>query len=131
MPLYEYECNACKKRFELRQKVTEDAVSICPSCGGTVRRLIYPVVIIFKGSGFYVTDNRKGDAPSSTTGPGDAPAASKSENGAKAEAGAKSDWPRSDSSAKSDAASAGGKSTPSADAASKPATTTSTSAAKE
>jgi putative FmdB family regulatory protein len=131
MPLYEYECNACKKRFELRQKVTEDPVSICPSCGGTVRRLIYPVGIIFKGSGFYVTDNRKGDVPSSTTGTGDVPAASKTENGAKTDAGAKSDAPKSDSSAKADGASPGGKSTSSAEPASRPATSTSSSASKE
>jgi putative FmdB family regulatory protein len=90
MPLYEYECASCRKRFELRQKVTEDALSVCPSCGGVVRRVIHPVGIIFKGSGFYVTDNRKSEAPA-TTGNGDAPAASKDSDGGKVESGTKSE----------------------------------------
>ena len=58
MPLYEYKCQECGLRFERRQSFTEDAVSICPDCGGAVVRLIQPAGIIFKGSGFYVTDNR-------------------------------------------------------------------------
>lgn len=68
MPLYEYECKACGVRFERRQSITDDAVKICPECGGEVRRVIRPAGIIFKGKGFYVTDNRK--AGSSTVGRG-------------------------------------------------------------
>jgi putative FmdB family regulatory protein len=59
MPLYEYECKACGMRFERRQHFTDDPVKTCPECGGEVHRLIHPVGIIFKGKGFYVTDNRK------------------------------------------------------------------------
>jgi putative FmdB family regulatory protein len=118
VPLYEYECAACRKRFELRQKVTDEAVSVCPSCGGSVRRLIHPVGIIFKGSGFYVTDNRKSDTPSSTTGPAEAPAA-KSGDGAKTEGA-----PKSDSPTKSDAAPAT-TTTKSTESTSKPATSAS------
>ena len=58
MPLYEYKCQECGLRFERRQHFTEEPVSVCPDCGGTVVRLIHPAGIIFKGSGFYVTDNR-------------------------------------------------------------------------
>jgi putative FmdB family regulatory protein len=58
MPLYEYECDVCGLRFEYRQHITDDPLEKCPDCGGTVHRLIQPVGIIFKGSGFYVTDNR-------------------------------------------------------------------------
>ena len=58
MPLYEYQCQACGLRFERRQSFSADPISICPECGGNVQRLIQPVGIIFKGSGFYVTDNR-------------------------------------------------------------------------
>jgi len=65
MPLYEYQCDECGVRFERRQHVTDDPVEVCPECGGKVHRLIQPVGIIFKGSGFYVTDNR---AKSSTSG---------------------------------------------------------------
>lgn len=67
MPLYEYECQSCGVRFERRQHMTDDPVKICPECGGEVNRLIQPVGIIFKGSGFYVTDNR---AKSPTSVPG-------------------------------------------------------------
>ena len=58
MPLYEYKCQECGLRFERRQHFSEEPVSICPDCGGAVVRLIHPAGIIFKGSGFYVTDNR-------------------------------------------------------------------------
>ena len=67
MPLYEYECGSCGVRFERRQHMEDEPVRICPECGGDVHRLIQPVGIIFKGSGFYVTDNR---AKSSTASPG-------------------------------------------------------------
>ncbi|MHB1131890.1 MAG: FmdB family zinc ribbon protein [Chloroflexota bacterium] len=59
MPLYEYECCDCGVRFERRQKVHDEPVAICPDCSGPVRRLLFPVGIIFKGSGFYVTDSRR------------------------------------------------------------------------
>ena len=65
MPLYEYQCGTCGVRFERRQHINDEPVKICPECGGKVHRLIQPVGIIFKGSGFYVTDNR---AKSSTSG---------------------------------------------------------------
>ena len=66
MPLYEYQCQSCGVRFERRQHITDEPVKVCPECGGEVHRLIHPVGIIFKGSGFYVTDNR---AKSSTAPP--------------------------------------------------------------
>jgi len=58
MPLYEYKCEECGLRFERRQHFSDDPVRICPDCSGVVVRLIQPAGIIFKGSGFYVTDNR-------------------------------------------------------------------------
>ena len=58
MPLYEYQCQECGLRFERRQHFTDDPVTECPECGGVVARLIQPTGIIFKGSGFYVTDSR-------------------------------------------------------------------------
>jgi len=68
MPLYEYECEACGVRFERRQPITAEPLKDCPECGGDVHRLIHPVGIIFKGKGFYVTDNRS-KAKSSTAIP--------------------------------------------------------------
>jgi putative FmdB family regulatory protein len=59
MPIYEYECEKCACRFELKRRFDEDAGSpCCPRCRGKVRRLFSPSVILFKGSGFYVTDSR-------------------------------------------------------------------------
>ncbi|MFC2016757.1 FmdB family zinc ribbon protein [Chloroflexota bacterium] len=59
MPIYEYECEKCACRFELKRRFDEDEGSpCCPHCLGTVRRLFSPSAIIFKGSGFYVTDSR-------------------------------------------------------------------------
>jgi len=59
MPIYEYECEKCACRFELKRRFGEDGGSpCCPQCQGKVRRLFSPPAIIFKGSGFYVTDSR-------------------------------------------------------------------------
>lgn len=58
MPVYEYLCQACGLRFEKMQSFSAAPLTECPSCGGTVHRVIQPVGVIFKGSGFYVTDNR-------------------------------------------------------------------------
>jgi putative FmdB family regulatory protein len=59
MPLFEYECETCGVRFERLQRKRDAILKECPECGGVVRRLIQPPRIIFKGSGFYVTDNRR------------------------------------------------------------------------
>jgi putative FmdB family regulatory protein len=59
MLLYEYECKACGVRFERRQAITDDPLKACPGCGGELCRLVHPVDSIFRGKGFYVTDNSK------------------------------------------------------------------------
>jgi putative FmdB family regulatory protein len=59
MPIYEYECEKCLLRFELKKHFGEDGSGLCPQCGNEARRLFSPVPVVFKGSGFYVTDNRK------------------------------------------------------------------------
>jgi len=56
MPLYEYECFVCSKRFERIQRVSDDPVKTCPECDGAVRRLLSAPALQFKGSGWYVTD---------------------------------------------------------------------------
>jgi len=58
MPTYEYHCDECGMTFERFQHFSEQPLKICPECNGPVHRIIHPVGIIFKGSGFYVTDNR-------------------------------------------------------------------------
>ena len=60
MPLYEFECEACKARFERIQKFSDANPDVCPTCGkGPVRRLLSSPAIQFKGSGFYITDYAK------------------------------------------------------------------------
>jgi putative FmdB family regulatory protein len=60
MPLYEYECEAENgRRFEIIQKFSDEALTVCPACGGKVRRLISSPAIQFKGSGWYITDYAK------------------------------------------------------------------------
>ena len=63
MPTYEYKCQKCGHSFEAFQAITEDPLKKCPVCEGTVKRLISPGLgLIFKGSGFYVTDYKKKEA---------------------------------------------------------------------
>jgi putative FmdB family regulatory protein len=59
MPIYEYACETCGHTFERRQRFSEEPVSACPKCQAQVRRVFHPAGIIFSGSGFYLTDNRK------------------------------------------------------------------------
>jgi putative FmdB family regulatory protein len=60
MPIYEYECKNCGTRFDRMQPITSDPVKVCPNCGEEqVRRVIQPVGVIFKGSGWYINDSRK------------------------------------------------------------------------
>ena len=65
MPLYEYQCEACGREFELIRKFSDPPLEACPHCGGKVRKLFSSPAIQFKGSGFYITDYAKKD---STTG---------------------------------------------------------------
>jgi putative FmdB family regulatory protein len=67
MPTYEYECKSCGHSFDAFQKMSDPPLSLCPQCGKEVRRIINGGSgIIFKGSGFYVTD-KKGGTESSTS----------------------------------------------------------------
>jgi len=63
MPLYDYKCSQCGDIFEVLQKITEDPLKHCPKCKGEIKRIISPVGIIFKGSGFHVTDYGKKTLP--------------------------------------------------------------------
>lgn len=59
MPTYEYECEECHHQFEKFQNITDEPVKVCPVCGGKVKRLISGGGgLLFKGTGFYITDYR-------------------------------------------------------------------------
>jgi putative FmdB family regulatory protein len=88
MPIYVYQCDACGLTFEHRQRMADDPLVDCPECDGHLHRVIQPVGVVFKGSGFYVTDNR---SRSSTALPGKKET-SKKETGTKSDSqSAKSD----------------------------------------
>ncbi len=65
MPTYGYECLSCANQFETIQSIKDNPLTTCESCGGTLRKRVYPVGIAFKGSGFYVNDY----APKSASAP--------------------------------------------------------------
>ncbi|GCA96538.1 MULTISPECIES: FmdB family zinc ribbon protein [Mycolicibacterium] len=75
MPTYSYACTECDNRFDAVQAFSDDALTECPKCHGRLRKLFGSVGVVFKGSGFYRTDNR--DSKSSST----AAAPAKSESG--------------------------------------------------
>lgn len=67
MPMYDYHCSNCG-RFELKQSMKDEPLTICPTCGGKVQRLISKSVgIIFKGSGFYINDSKSDSHDSSAS----------------------------------------------------------------
>jgi putative FmdB family regulatory protein len=71
MPLYEYQCSECKRRFEVLQKFSDPVLSECTECGGVLERVLSVPSIRFKGSGWYVTDysskNANGDSSRRTS----------------------------------------------------------------
>lgn len=67
MPLYDYQCSKCQHVVEIRHGFNDAYTEACPACGGEFKRVIGTAPIIFKGSGFYVTDSRKGSSGESAS----------------------------------------------------------------
>lgn len=84
MPKYQYQCKTCGEALEVQQSFTDDAMTICPSCGGDLRKVFNAVGVVFKGSGFYKTDSRSGSsaslAASSSSSSGDSSSSSSSDS---------------------------------------------------
>jgi len=59
VPTYQYTCIECGEPLEAVQKFSDEPLTVCPACGGRLRKVFSPVGIVFKGSGFYRTDSRK------------------------------------------------------------------------
>ena len=104
MPTYVYACDSCGTQFERFQSFKDEPLRTCPSCAGAVRRVFQPVGIVFKGSGWYITDSRKSGSAtvSSDDSAGKADKAATADTAAKSEA--KSE-PKSEPAAKSEPAS--------------------------
>jgi putative FmdB family regulatory protein len=58
LPTYGYQCTECKYEFSVFQSMKDDPIAVCTQCGGKVKRLLYPVGIVFKGTGWYINDSR-------------------------------------------------------------------------
>jgi putative FmdB family regulatory protein len=68
MPTYSYHCDTCGHDFDTVQKFADDPLKECPECSALIRRVIQPVGVVFKGSGWYITDSRpKSSSDSSET----------------------------------------------------------------
>lgn len=82
MPIYVYECRECSQVFEAEQRISEEPLSTC-QCGGPVKRVIQPVGVAFKGSGFHINDYAGKSAPAPSESP--TPEAPKTESTKSAE----------------------------------------------
>ena len=89
MPTYQYACTECGHDFEQFQSFSDDALTECPECHGKLRKVFNAVGVVFKGSGFYRTDNRASGS-TSTSGSGDSASTTKSESPSATKAEAKS-----------------------------------------
>ena len=67
MPTYSYRCTACETAFDIHQAFTEDSLTVCPTCGGALRKVFSAVGVTFSGSGFYSSDNRASEKKSSSS----------------------------------------------------------------
>jgi putative FmdB family regulatory protein len=79
MPIYSYRCKDCGYEFDQRQRMSDDPLTICPVCEGSIRRVVNSVGVVFKGSGFYVTDNRGTNSANSVNGKSSETASSNAE----------------------------------------------------
>jgi putative FmdB family regulatory protein len=70
VPTYVYACRACDDRTEVVQKMSDDPLTECGKCGGGLRRVIFPPAVVYKGSGFYVTDYKNGGRKSESASAG-------------------------------------------------------------
>jgi putative FmdB family regulatory protein len=99
VPIYEYECESCDERFELMQKFSDKPIRKCPKCGGAVHKVLSAPALLFKGSGWYVTDYanperkkaQKADGDGKTNGAKTPETSSASSSGTSSKAAAKSD----------------------------------------
>lgn len=111
MPTYAYACRECDHRFEVVQSFSDDSLSICPECDGSLRKVFNSVGVVFKGGGFYRTDSRAAASASTAA----ASSSSSSDSGSSSSSGS-SDSSKSSSTSSSSSSSSSGSSSSSASA---------------
>jgi putative FmdB family regulatory protein len=115
VPTYEYECAACRRVFEIRQRISEPPLTTCDVCGGAVHRLLSAAPFILKGEGWYVTDYpsesrkkaREAEKTSSASADTSAKTETKSESKSESKSDSKSSGAKSDSGSGTSGASSG------------------------
>ena len=100
MPTYQYRCTACGHDLEAVQKFTDVALTECPNCGGSLRKVFNAVGVVFKGSGFYRTDSRNGAGNGDGSGSADkAGAGEKTKSDGESKPGTKESVPKANGTA--------------------------------
>jgi putative FmdB family regulatory protein len=103
MPTYEYDCEGCGQNFEYFQSMSEPAKATCEQCGGTLRKLLSAGAgLIFKGSGFYITDYKNSGGGKTAEADGKTSGAASGESKSETAAAAKPDSPPANSTAKAE-----------------------------
>jgi putative FmdB family regulatory protein len=114
MPTYEYRCEKCGEQFEVFQSFSDRALRRHPDCGGPLEKVLHPRGIVFKGSGFYVTDSRAKSSSSTDSGGSNGSSEKSSSSSGSGEKSGSSDKTgsstKSESNSKSDKPRSGGKS---------------------
>ena len=105
MPTYGYRCGSCGHQFEIVQRMSEQPLTTCPKCQGKLSKMLYPVGISFKGSGFYTTDYKgagkdsaasSNGSASSSEGSGDSKPEAKTESKSETKTESKTDSKKTD-----------------------------------
>ncbi|HEX7101496.1 MAG TPA: FmdB family zinc ribbon protein [Nitrolancea sp.] len=94
MPIYEYACESCGHHFDVKQRFSDDPITICPDCGQSVHRVLHPAGIIFKGSGFYINDSKKTGSSTVPNGKSESNGKSDSTSGSTSADASKTDAPK-------------------------------------
>lgn len=84
MPTYAYACKDCGHNFDIQQSFSDSSLTVCPECGGQLRKKFNSVGVSFKGSGFYSTDSRSGSSASTPAAPSTSTSSSSTETKAPA-----------------------------------------------
>ena len=116
LPTYGYRCRKCANEFDMQQKMSDPSGAACPKCGSPAQRLFFPASIVFKGSGFYATDNRGKSSSSASSSSSDGAGTA---SPAKAGAESKTDTAKTDTT-KADTKKSDKAATPSREASSAP-----------
>ena len=98
MPTYGYRCTNCGHQFEIFQRMSDDSLKVCPNCGqATLKTVVYPAGVVFKGSGFYKTDSRSGGKRSSKPKEKESTSSSDSSSSSSSSTESSSSSPKTDS----------------------------------